>query len=178
MAMMRNIVIVTYDPCWPARFAEESALISGVFAACMIGIHHIGSTAVPGLPAKPIIDMLLVVENIVDVDRRNDEMMRLGYEAKGEMGISGRRYFTKGKDEARTHHLHTFESNNPAVEKHVDFRDYLIEHPEEAENYGKLKKELSEKHRNDIESYMAGKDPFIKEILARAVIWRQESFRE
>ncbi|MBU0755026.1 MAG: GrpB family protein [Planctomycetes bacterium] len=156
-------------------FEKESSLISKIFADLLIGIYHIGSTSVPGLAAKPVIDMLLVVNNIRKADYRNVKMQVLGYEAKGEFGIPGRRFFTKGEDDARTHHLHAFEPGNPAVAKHLDFRDYLIEHPADAAAYGKLKKALSTKYRNDCEAYMAGKDPLIKEILARAEKWRIES---
>ncbi len=118
--------------------------------------------------------MLLVVRDLREVDRKSDAMLALGYEAKGELGIPGRRFFSKGRDDARTHHLHTFEPGHPAVANHLNFRDFLIEHPEEAANYAKLKKELAAAYRNDIEGYMAGKDPLIEELLVRAEKWRRE----
>ncbi len=178
MALMRNIVVVPYDQCWPVQFAEESKRISEVFASLLVDIHHIGSTSVAGLDAKPIIDILLVVRDIREVDRKNERMLALGYDAKDELGIPGRRFFSKGKDHARTHHLHVIEPSNPAVAKHLLFREYLIEHQEEATDYAKLKKNLAAEYQNDIEGYMAGKDPRIKEILARAERWRQEKFGE
>ncbi|KYC41985.1 hypothetical protein WA1_18390 [Scytonema hofmannii PCC 7110] len=170
---MRNIVVVPYDPNWSDRFKSESCQISAIFRDVFVEIHHVGSTSVPGLRAKPIIDMLLLVTNIWEVDRYNDEMITLGYEPKGEFGISGRRFFVKGGDASRTHHLHTYELDNPEVRKHIDFRDFLIHHPEEAQRYGDLKNELALLYRNDIESYMAGKAPLIKQLLQKAEAWRK-----
>jgi GrpB-like predicted nucleotidyltransferase (UPF0157 family) len=175
MALMRNIVVVPYDPNWPVLFAKESKRITEVFASILVGIHHVGSTSVSGLDAKPIIDILLVVRDIREVDRKNEKMLLLGYEAKGEFGIEGRRFFSKGKDDARSHHVHAFEPGNPAAANYLLFRDYLIEHQEEAAGYAKLKRKLALEFRNDIKGYGAGKDQLIKEMLERAALWRQET---
>ena len=172
MTFMCNIVVVPHDPAWAGGFAQESTALSEVFASCLVGLHHIGSTSVPGLAAKPVIDMLLVVGDVDEADGKNDEMAALGYEAKGEFGIPGRRYFTKGRNDARTFHLHAYGVGHPAVKQHLDFRDYLIAHPDEATVYGELKKELAGRYRDAIQEYMAGKDPWIKEVLARAQSWR------
>ena len=87
MALMRNIFVVPYDQKWPVQFAVESKRLAEVFASLLVDIHHIGSTSVAGLDAKPIIDMLLVVRDIREVDRKNEKMLELGYEVKGELGI-------------------------------------------------------------------------------------------
>ncbi len=177
MTFMRNIVVVPYDPRWPGRFAEESAQVADRFADNAVAIHHIGSTSVPGLAAKPVIDMLLVVKDIEAVDHKDDEMAALGYVAKGEFGIAGRRYFPKGPDDARTFHLHTYEDGHGEIRRHLEFRDYLIAHPEDAARYGELKVELAARFRDDAEGYMAGKDPLICETLVKAVKWAEQQRR-
>jgi GrpB-like predicted nucleotidyltransferase (UPF0157 family) len=102
-------------------------------------------------------------------------MMRLGYQPKGEFGIPGRRFFIKGNDSARTHHVHVFQTGDPEVERHLGFRDYMIAHPQEAQAYHRLKEELAQKFPEDIESYIEGKDGFIKEMNRKAKAWRESS---
>ena len=169
---MRNIVVVPYDPLWAEQFRREAATIRAVFGRVLISIHHIGSTSIPGMSAKPIIDIMPIVRDIETVEGFNPAMMQLGYESKGENGISGRRYFVKGGDEHRTHHVHTRALDNPEVQRHLDLRDYLIAHAEEARQYADLKVALARQFPHDIDSYVAGKDGFIKELLQKAQKWR------
>lgn len=171
-SQMRNIVIVPYNPLWPDLFWREADKIAVVFGRELVDIHHIGSTFVPGLSAKPIIDMMPVVRDVNDVDSFNPAMERLGYEPRGENGIPGRRYFCKGGDENRTHHVHIFGFENLEVARHLDFRDYLLAHPAEARHYADLKIMLAKQFPHDIESYMDGKDAFIKTIIQKARTWR------
>jgi GrpB-like predicted nucleotidyltransferase (UPF0157 family) len=172
MGEMRNIVVVRYDPIWIERFRSEAALITGIFGAELLSIHHIGSSAIPGMSAKPVIDIMPLVSNIGKVDALNAAMMRIGYEPLGEYGIVGRRFFVKGGDTSRTHHVHAYEPANPEVAQHLDFRDYLAAHPTEAQQYADLKAKLVEQYRDDIDGYMRGKDAFIKSILVQARQWR------
>jgi len=172
MGDMKNIVVVPYNPNWPERFREEATQIAAIFDPELISIHHIGSTSVPGLSAKPIIDIMPVVRDIEKVEMFNPAMIQLGYEPKGENDIPGRRYFVKGGDASRTHHVHTYAPDNPEVSRHLDFRDYLIAHPEEAQRYAILKAKLAQQFPQDIFGYMAGKDSFIKETLRKAHEWR------
>lgn len=130
----------------------------------MVAIEHIGSTAIPGIKAKPIIDILLVVRDIERVDAKNNAMQNLGYEALGEYGIPGRRYFRKRKGEEDTHHVHTFQEGNPEVQRHVLFRDYLRAHADEAQAYTRLKERLAEQFQHDIDVYTEGKSGFIQRI--------------
>lgn len=169
---MRKIVVVPYHPGWPEQYRVEAAKIAAVFGPELVAIHHIGSTSVPGLSAKPIIDMMPVVRDIERVESFNPAMVQLGYEPKGENGIPGRRYFAKGGDANRSHHVHIFALDNPEVNRHLDFRDYLIVHPAEARHYAALKAELAQQFPYDILDYMAGKDGLIKEILQKARAWR------
>jgi len=172
MGLMRNIVIVDYRPQWPEMFASESRLIADTLGSLVLESHHVGSTSVPGLAAKPIIDIMLVVESFDRLDACNDAMARIGYAAKGELGIPGRRFFSKGSDNNRSHHLHAYRPGHAEIAAHLDFRDYLRARPDKARAYAELKKQLAVKYRDDIEAYVAGKEPLILEMLAEARRWR------
>jgi GrpB-like predicted nucleotidyltransferase (UPF0157 family) len=122
--------------------------------------------------AKPIIDILLLVEDINRLDEQSPAMEGLGYEVMGEYGIKGRRYFRKeDASGTRTHHVHSFQIDSPEFERHLAFRDYMIAHPEKAQQYSTLKQKLARAHPDDIEAYMDGKDPFIKEHEVSATDW-------
>ena len=136
-----------------------------------MNIFHIGSTSVPNLKAKPIIDILLVVNDINELDTYSEQFERLGYEVMGEFGIKGRRYFRKGGDN-RTHQIHAFQYNNiEEIERHLAFRDYLREHPEVCIQYGELKSQLAKQYPNDIDGYGDGKDDFVKSVEKDAIRW-------
>ena len=168
---MRRVEVIPYDPAWAETFAREADEIAGVFGPEALAIHHIGSTSIPNLCAKPIVDVLVEVRDIERVDDFNAEMAGRGYQPKGEFGIPGRRFFIKGGDATRTHHVHVFQAGHPDVERHLNFRDYLIEHPAEARAYGRLKEELAQRFPEDIEGSMAGKDRLIKEMDRKAAAW-------
>jgi GrpB-like predicted nucleotidyltransferase (UPF0157 family) len=170
--MTRRVTVVPYDPRWPQAFPTASAEVAAALGANLLDIHHIGSTAIPGMPAKPVIDMLAVVANVVAIDARNAQMQTLGYESMGEFGIAGRRYFRRDNSAGeRTHQVHAFQRGSPHVQRHLAFRDFMRAHPEPAEQYATLKRRLAEAHPNDIEAYIDGKDAFIKEMEARALSW-------
>ena len=164
--------VVAPNPGWPVEFRREAADIGRALGGLAVAVHHIGSTSVPGMFAKPVIDMLLEVSDIHALDRAGGSLERLGYEGLGEYGIKGRRYFRKSdRSGARTHHLHAFQQNDPHVQRHLAFRNYLIAHPDIAAEYSTLKQELAERYPHDIEAYMDGKDPFIKAHEAKAIAW-------
>ncbi len=104
---MRKVIVKDYNPNWIGFFKEEANSLHSIFQHVLLDIHHIGSTSIPGLSAKPIIDLMPIVSDIQLVDHFNKEMKNLGYEAMGENGIIGRRYFQKGGDN-RTHHVHIY----------------------------------------------------------------------
>jgi GrpB-like predicted nucleotidyltransferase (UPF0157 family) len=167
-----RIVVVPHDSSWRTEFEKESAHILQTLGDLVTRLYHIGSTSIPGIHAKPIIDFLMEVENIDALDARNSDMENLGYEVKGEFGIPGRRYFRKNNAQGiRTHQVHAFAAGSPEIKRHLAFRDYMIAHPTEAQMYSKLKQELAQRFPDDIHQYMEGKDPFIKEHQARALIW-------
>jgi GrpB-like predicted nucleotidyltransferase (UPF0157 family) len=172
--MLRKIRVVSHDENWPALFADESAALATVFGGSATEIHHVGSTSIPGLPAKPIIDILVVVGDIEQVESLNPAMINLGYQPQGEYGIPGRRFFTKGGDVQRSHQVHVFQHDHPEVSAMLDFRDYLRSHPEQAAEYGRLKERVAQLCADDIRAYNAGKDAFVKELIRQARIWRQE----
>lgn len=171
---MRKVEVVPHHPHWRIAFEEESQRIQLALGKNAVAVYHIGSTAIPKIYAKPIIDILVAGQSLKKVDESNSQMEALGYQVMGEYGIPGRRYFRKD-DEAgiRTHHVHVFEVNSEQVERHLTFRDYLIAHPEEAQIYSELKRKLAKRYPEDIEGYMDGKDEFIKQVDCKAAAWRK-----
>ncbi|MBS3784966.1 MAG: GrpB family protein [Anaerolineae bacterium] len=169
--MTRHIEVVPHNPHWSEQFEQEVDELTAVFGEEIVAAHHIGSTAIPGIVAKPIIDILLEVRDIGRIDAFNEEMRARGYLPKGAFGIPGRRFFIKGTEESRTHHIHVFQAGDPEFRRHLTFRDYLRAHRDEAQAYSRLKQELAQRVPHDIEGYMAGKDAFIKEIERRAEAW-------
>ena len=164
-----KVEVVKHRPEWAEEFEREAEKLKEILGENLLAVHHIGSTAVAGLAAKPVIDIMPVVKDIFKVDERNAELEALGYECMGEFGIAGRRYFRKGK-EKRTHHIHIFEEANKAdVSRHLAVRDYLRRHKDKAEEYGALKKALAALFPSDIEGYCDGKDKFVKEMEKEAL---------
>lgn len=167
---MRKVEVQEFNEIWRELFLLEAQKLERVYGDNMIEVHHIGSTAVEGLKAKPVIDIMPVVKDLSLVDLKNDEMKELGYEALGENGLTGRRFFRKGGDQ-RSHHVHLYEVGNPDIDRHLAFRDYLMEHPEERMRYGEKKAELAERFPYGMEAYIEGKNPLVEEIEAKALEW-------
>jgi GrpB-like predicted nucleotidyltransferase (UPF0157 family) len=171
--MMRKVEVLPHNPNWREAFEDESKQVAVALGDNVVAVHHIGSTAITTIYAKPIIDMLVEVRDITKVDERNSAMQTLGYESMGEFGISGRRFFRKDNEVGiRTHHIHTFEIDSAQVRRHLAFRNYMNVHTEDAQRYSDLKQELAKKYPNDIEGYMDGKDEFIKQIDKKATEWQ------
>ncbi|MGP4108538.1 GrpB family protein [Virgibacillus sp. L01] len=167
---MRKVEVTPYNDQWPLMFKEEAEKLSTIFGQEVLEIHHIGSTSIQGLEAKPVIDIMPVVKNISVVDSCNRSMESIGYEAMGEYGIAGRRYFQKGGDN-RTHHIHVFESGSRHIDRHLAFRDYLRAHQYVAKDYGTLKRNLMEQYPYDMESYIKGKEAFVMKTEKSALAW-------
>jgi GrpB-like predicted nucleotidyltransferase (UPF0157 family) len=164
-------LVVPHNPEWAALFLAESDRIQHVFGGAAVVIHHIGSTAIPNTWAKPIIDILVVADDLAAIDQKQSGMAALGYEPKGEFGIEGRRYFRK-EDGAgrRTHHVHVFEQGSEHIERHLVFRDFLRSHPDWAEKYSDLKRTLAE---NRVANYTDEKTEFVRHIEQMARQWRK-----
>ena len=174
---MREVVVVPPDRGWRDAFEAEAARLRSILGENLLEIHHIGSTAISGIAAKPIIDILPVVREIERQDEMTTEMTASGYRAWGEFGLSGRRYFTREKNGKRTHNVHVYAVGNPEITRHLAFRDYMNAHPEEARAYGLLKEKLAQEFRTDFEAYMDGKHAFVQERERRALAWKRETGR-
>ncbi|MCS5707354.1 GNAT family N-acetyltransferase [Candidatus Berkiella cookevillensis] len=155
----KAVEVVAYDTKWIEIFEAEAEHIQQILRDNCIAIHHIGSTSIPGLAAKPIIDMIPVVRNIVAVDNATIAMERIGYIAKGEHGMLFRRFFQKDG-----FNIHVFEAGNPVIARHLQFRDWLRAHHKDRDAYAALKKELAEKYSDDLLSYCFAKETFIASI--------------
>jgi GrpB-like predicted nucleotidyltransferase (UPF0157 family) len=129
----------------------------------IISIEHVGSTSIPGIPAKPIIDIGISVKDYNEAEICIKPIEDLGYEYKGELGITRRHYFTKG--DPRTHHLHMNEINSKDWNNQIKFRDFLRKNGDYAKEYSEIKIKLAEKFSDDREAYLYGKAPFIEKIL-------------
>jgi len=166
---MREIVVVPYDEKWPEMFEAERFLIQALLGDVAKNVHHIGSTSVPGLSAKPVIDILLEVSDINQLDKCTPLMVNAGYVARGENGIAGRRYFIKGGDQ-RSHQVHAFSAGDVQIPKHLAFRDYLKKNSGIARDYADLKRAAAMLCKNDAHRYSASKAYFIEHHLQLALI--------
>lgn len=167
--------LIEYQREWPQQFEEEAQRITQVFGSNLTAIHHIGSTAVPGLLARPVIDILAEVSSLEKCDGDKSAMQFLGYEAMGTFGIPDRRYYRKfNANRLRTHHLHVFPAGSDHVTRHLAFRDYLIAHPEKVHEYAALKRKLSAIDGGDWDSYVLGKEKFVQETELLARDWQMK----
>jgi len=166
----RVINVVEYDPSWNVLFETEKSALANIIGNNAVKIEHIGSTAVKGLNAKPVIDILVEVKSLVELDVLNNAIKQLGFIAKGENGISGRRYFQKGGNQ-RTHHVHAFQSGDINLIRHRAFKEYLIAHPTVAKEYGQIKNAAVLSCSNNINIYMVQKNEFIQKYEKIAMKW-------
>jgi GrpB-like predicted nucleotidyltransferase (UPF0157 family) len=168
--MTRAFDVVEHDPEWAETFSAEKVRLEAVFADIDAKIEHVGSTSVPGLSAKPIIDICVGIPRLADAEARVDDMASLGYEyvPEFEAEIPDRRYFRRPHARPRSHHVHCCVLGDPIWTRHLLFRDYLRKHPEAATEYAALKRTLADRHRNDRPAYTEAKAPFITRILKQA----------
>lgn len=164
-----KVRLTEFSENWAQLFQKEAQFLKNIFQHEIIKFEHFGSTAVCGMKAKPVIDMMSIVKDIEKVDLFNEKMANLGYDVAGEWGIPGRRLFRKG-GENRTHHIHFYQLGNPEIERHLIFRDYLRSHPVEVVRYSRFKEELAKRFDNTSE-YSIAKKPFVKEMEQKALFW-------
>jgi GrpB-like predicted nucleotidyltransferase (UPF0157 family) len=163
------VEIAPYDSSWPRRFADEALLLHDVLRPWLAGrIEHIGSTAVPGLAAKPVIDIMAAVENLETSRAAIAALAPVGY-CYAPYRAGTEHWFCKPSPSIRTHHLHLVPASSPQWVEAIAFRDYLRTHPNTASEYADLKCCLGKQHRHDREAYTAAKQPFIERITALAV---------
>ena len=157
------VQVVPYTAEWQRLFHEEQIRLQASIGDYVLDVQHIGSTSIPGMVAKPIIDIGVAVSNFEEAAICIEPVAQLGYEYRGEYGIPRRHYFVQGHP--RTHHVHMLELTSEEWKKHLHFRDYLIQHPDAAREYAGLKLKLVQQFATDREAYQDGKDAFIKRIL-------------
>lgn len=167
--MTTPVTVVPYDSIWPLRFHQERAALEAAFRGSEVTIEHIGSTAVPGLGAKPVIDLMAGFTRLTDAEDRITALEIQGYEyvPDYEAELPDRRYFRKPRLRPRAFHLHCVVKGSDSWVRHLAFRDHLRAHPGAAAAYYELKRGLAE--RCDKEGYAAAKSPFIEEVLASAL---------
>ena len=167
-----SVIVEDYNPQWPQMYEQEKACIQDAIGEYLIDIQHVGSTSIPGLSAKPIIDIMAVIRNISLVEQCVQPLEALDYLYQGELGIPGRHYFRKPIDIShtdRTFHLHMVEKGHDQWAMYQLFREYMLLHPESVREYDTLKRELATKHGSDRAVYTNAKAPFIESIIRAAV---------
>ncbi|WP_158610737.1 GrpB family protein [Micromonospora sp. BL4] len=168
-----RVHIQAYDPSWPVRYAEEAELLTRTLRGAVVAVEHIGSTSVPGLAAKPVIDILAAVRDFDDFPTVADLLRGIGYTytPESEADDASRRVFRKGPDDRtalRTHHLHVTEHRSHYWRRLVAFRDHLRAHPAEAAAYLRLKRDLADRHAADPGRYTRDKRDFVREVERKA----------
>jgi len=164
---MNKVILVSHNPEWKKHFQDEANQLKHILSDAIVEIHHIGSTAIPGILAKPIIDLLPVVSSLQKIDAQRKFLQAAGYQWYGEYGIQGRRYLVRpGKDEDVTH-VHIYETGHPEIERHLAFRDALLNDAFLAAGYDQLKLRLQKRFKNERERYQEGKRDFIEQVLQK-----------
>lgn len=165
--MGSSVIVVEYDPSWVRLFEQLQGFVLPVLSDLAVSIEHVGSTSVPGLAAKPIVDMDVVVSTQEDIHTAIQRLAILGYVHEGDLGATDREAFIP-PDGVTWHHLYVCTVENAEYKRHILFRDYLRSHPEDVKMYGDLKLELAQRFHNDRKAYSDAKSDFVKGILKRA----------
>ena len=164
-----TVKLAEYNPEWAELFESEKRSIQEVFQDQVLGIEHVGSTAIPGMLAKPILDLMIAVESLEDYERFTPLLEKVGYKfMRDQRGYQGSILYVKGPEENRTHYLKLGVRDSDFWRENILFRDYLIAHPEKAKQYMELKQCLFEKHEGVRECYTKDKHEFVQEILRLA----------
>jgi GrpB-like predicted nucleotidyltransferase (UPF0157 family) len=164
---MRTIIVVDYDPAWPEVFQQLLSKVWPLVSDFALSVEHVGSTEVPGLAAKPIIDLSIVVSSEAEVQLAIERLATIGYLHRGNLGVDGREAF-QSPAESPAHHLYACPQGSLGLQNHLAVRGYLRLHRETAQAYGELKKRLAREFPYDIESYVDGKTDFLLDVLQRA----------
>lgn len=161
----KRVCVLPYDARWEQDFADIEGELREALGNLALRIEHVGSTAVKGLSAKPIIDIDVVIDDRSGLEAVIAALGRIGYQHEGDLGIEGREAFTyEGKAHLRKHHLYVCAHDSEELKRHLAFRDYLRAHPDAARAYGRIKEEGASLYPDDIEAYIAHKAPFIDAI--------------
>ncbi|HVT61938.1 MAG TPA: GrpB family protein [Legionellaceae bacterium] len=170
MVESHKIELVPYDPSWPFVFQTEAVLIKQVLGNELTDIYHIGSTSIPDMPAKPVIDILVVIDDAYRISLITEQLIQLGYAPLRRQFIPHVSFITS-KVDGIGFHVHIHERGSPQINRHVNFRDYVIAHPDIARSYADLKVKLAHQFSNDLFSYVSGKSKLVQEIDKKAKLW-------
>jgi GrpB-like predicted nucleotidyltransferase (UPF0157 family) len=167
--------IVGHDPAWAAQAQEELRRLTQALGPVAVRVEHVGSTAVPGLAAKPIIDLQLSVAAIEPRARYVGPLHRLDYLFVPEPESPDHHFFAKPAERPRSHHLHVCQAGSEHECRHLAVRDFLRAHADEAARYAALKRDIVQKHPQDRLAYIAGKDRYVGDLEARALEWARRA---
>lgn len=171
-SLSNPIVIVDYDPQWAGLYEDERRRLLAVFGLAARSIEHIGSTSVPGLAAKPIIDISLALRDRSEVTQYSAGLLALGYQELPILPVFQRRLFSKGPYNEGTHHLHVTDYGSDTWLQPIVFRDYLRVHPDVAQAYAVVKRIAAAHHQKDLDGYHDEKAPFVAHVMEQALAWR------
>lgn len=161
----RHIIVQPYDEMWKQDFISISNEIRDALGELALRIEHVGSTSVPGLSAKPVIDIDVVIRDHSVLDEVVSRLAKIGYQHEGNLGIAGREAFGyEGKEHLKEHHLYVCPEDSPELKRHTAFRDYLRSHPEAVREYSRIKEEAAALYPYDIDGYIRHKSPVIEKI--------------
>lgn len=171
-----TVQVVPYNPAWPEAFQREKSELQRVLGTRCLDIQHIGSTAVPGLAAKPVLDIGVAVAHIFVIYTCVCAMKDLGYVYYGDQKKRGDHFFAKGSDERQTCFIHMVQEGHPVWQDFLRFRDYLIEHPGQLHRYMRIKTQMAAHYAQDRRGYTEAKAGFIQEILRLAPTYNENDF--
>ena len=161
----KRVTVVSYDPQWAENFEEISRELADALGNLALSIEHVGSTSVPGLSAKPIIDIDVVIADYGVFPEVVERLRMSGYLHEGDLGIPAREAFCyEGKQHLQKHHLYVCPESSEELKRHLTFRDYLRTHPEAVRAYGAVKEEAARKFPDSIDAYIKFKSEIIEEL--------------
>jgi GrpB-like predicted nucleotidyltransferase (UPF0157 family) len=160
-----KVKLEEYSPVWAASYRQEEELIKDLLGNTLTAVAHVGSTSIPGICSKPIIDIILVLASHIDLENATETLAKIGYQ-KGDFVRDEGIFLWKGTEDFHTHYLHLVSAHH-GWQKYIFFRDYMLQHPEEAKEYGRLKEGLEDLYSHDRPLYTAAKKDFIHSIMAK-----------
>lgn len=172
-----RVELVPHDPAWAEAARAEAVVLRDALGDVLLTVHHVGSTAIPDIHAKPILDLMPVVGELAALDGHRAALEGLGYRWLGELGLPGRRYCTKDDPASgkRLVQLHAYEQGAPDIERHLAFRDFLCERPALAAEYDREKQRCQRLHPGDSHAYGDCKSDWIRSVEAQALAERIDS---
>ena len=165
----KKVELISYKPIWKKLYKKEEKLLINALGKDVLDIQHVGSTSVPGVKSKPIIDIAVGIKSLKIGKKFIGLLKKLNYEYMGNAGVRGRLFFGKGSRNNCTHYLHVEKLNSRNWKNHIIFRDYLLSHKTAVQEYNKLKEKLAEEFKDDRDQYTAKKGIFIRKIINKAI---------